>query len=342
MIKAGLYLIFLLISADAFSQVFENETKADLDAWSMREKISRQRIRDSKIHSLKTFAYKADTSSGEKYLSSELTYNDSGNLVEYISFRKNGSEKYHLIYAWDPEGRSIEYRQLRSDGSNIVRETSTYDASGNKTETRTYGRSWLLNKKEKLWWRTVAAFNDRQNMTSQKFYFDEQGKKMFDRYEYSYYPDGSKKQTIEYSGKGKLRHTWNYDCDPAGVAQTKSLKDTSKICVRYEEDKNGNKIKVTDENVKYGKVVRIVHRYDKNENLLEEISYDSKRRPRYHSVFSFDEKNNCTGHILYQRNSSRIKERSEYHYNLSGNIEEEIAYKNAAVPEHIVKFIYAQ
>jgi|GEM_PF-2382577 len=340
--KATLYIILLLASHASYSQVFDNETKSEVDRWSQREKTTRARIRENKIHSLKTYAYKSDTATGSGFLSSEINYDDNGNMLEYKVFRKSGALKYHYSYSWDADGRNLEFRQIRSDGSNKYRETNIYDASGNKTESRTYGRTWLLNSREKLWWHSIATFDDAQNMLEQKFFMDKADKKLFDRYVYAYYSDGSKKQTIEYSGKGKVRHTWNYDCDPAGAAEVKNFKDSSKICVRYETDKDGNKIKVTDENVKYGKVVRIVHRYDKNENLLEEISYDSKQRPRFHSVSAYDDKNNCTGFTVYERNSSKIKNRSEYRYDSSGNIAEVVAYKNSSVPERILKYNYAR
>jgi len=339
--KTILYFIFLLVATAGFSQVFENETKADVDHWSKQEQATRQRIRDNKIHSVKTFIYRYDTTaaSGKKYLATEMLYDDQGNLTEFKSYKKNVL-KYHYTYKWDDQGRNLEFVNLRRNGSTRFREVNSYDASGNKTDERTYGKTWLLSNKETLWWRSEATFDERQNMKEQKFYFDSAGRKLFDRYEYSFYPDGSKKQTIEYSGKNKVRHIWNYDCNPAGIPEGQNLKDTSTICIRYETDKDGNKIKVKDENVKYGKVARMVRKYDKNDNVLEEINYDSKGRMIFHSTSAYNDKNKFVAHTVYQRNSDKIKSRSEYHYDSAGNITEQIAWKTASVPHVIVKYSY--
>ena len=334
--------VFLFFITGANAQVFYNDTRSDVEFNTRRERENKERIRNNHIRSVRTFSYKADTTSstGEGFLSSEMNYDDQGNLTEYRIYRKNGRIRYHYAYQWDDSGRCLEFKQLRSDGSNKYREVSVFDAQGNQTDARTYGRTSLFSKKEKLWYHNTARFDDKQNMLEQAFYLDVNDKKLFDRYVYSYYEDGSKKQTIQYNKRGKARHIWNYDCNPAGVAEDKNFKDTSQICIRYETDKDGNKIKVRDENVKYGKVVRIIHKYDTRDNVLEEISYDKKGGARFHSVSAYDEKNNLTRHTSYRRYSSRVSKMQEYRYDPAGNMVEVISYKESPVANRITKFTY--
>ncbi|MEO8087045.1 MAG: hypothetical protein ABI763_09510 [Bacteroidota bacterium] len=338
------YFIFFLLATGSKAQVSFNETKADVDLYSQREKMTRERIVANNIRSVKSYTYKSDTSTNaeDSYLSSEMNYDEHGNLLNYKLYRKNGAIKYQYAYKWDDAGRNLEFHQLRADGSTKYREENLYDGSGNQVSLRVFGRKSFLNKNEKIWYRSVSKFDEKQNMRQQLFYYDNSDKKLFDRYEYAYYDDGSKKQTVEYNRKGKVRFTWNYDCNPVGKLEAKSMKDSSTICIRYETDKDGNKIKIKEENVKYGKVVRIIHKYDRNENVVEELSYDKAGRARYHSTAVFDDKNNCTARTAYQRNSNQIKERSEIVYDSAGNIIELIAYKNTATPDRILKFKYSR
>ncbi|MCX6274341.1 MAG: hypothetical protein NTV09_03940, partial [Bacteroidetes bacterium] len=280
--------------------------------------------------------------SKDGYLYSEMNYDSRGNLIEYKEYKRNGAIKIHGCYTMDDSGRMLEYRTLRPDGSNKYRESYTYDAAGNQTDLRNFGRTSLFSRKEKIWFHSAAKFDDKQNMLEQNYYYDANDKKLFDRFVYSYYDDGSKKQTVEYNRKGKVRHSWKYDCNPVGKMEAKNLKDTSKICIRYETDAGGNKIKVKEENVKRGKVVRVIHKYDKNENQVEEISYDAKGRLRFHSTSGYDEKDNCTSFTAYRLNSNKIKIRYLFNYDSSGNITERIAYKESSVPAGILKFNYSK
>jgi hypothetical protein len=339
--KKSLLLILIVAPVFGFSQVSEYETKAEVDNYARMGNISRQRIIDNQIHSVKSYSYEPGNASDKGKLYSELFYDDKGNLIEFKNCKKNGKTKYHSTSRWDQANRNLETCELRSNGSVKNRYTNKYDANGNQTDEQVFGRASVFSHKEVSWWHSVATFDNNQNMQTLKFYLGKNDQKLFDRYEYFYYDDGSKKQTVQYNRKNKVLYTWNYDCDPAGKPEGKNLKDSGQVCIRYETDKAGNKIKVKEQNVKYAKVSRIVTRYDKNENEIESISYRSNGKPVYHFISVYDDKNNRISYTTFIKGSDKVRERSEYQYDTTGNVTERIAYKGAT-PERIVKFNYSR
>jgi hypothetical protein len=64
-------------------------------------------------------------------------------------------------------------------------------------------------------------------------------KKLSNRYEFDYYEDKARKQTRLYNRKNKLKHTWNYDCNPKGEIQ--HAKQTN-ICKNTGTDSRGRLI----------------------------------------------------------------------------------------------------
>ena len=269
------------------------------------------------------------------YLISENTFDEQGNCTEYKSFTKSGRMKKHWIYKFNSNNDYIESTQLKANGRFISKFTWEYDSFSNLTDTRLYWK-----KPDKMSWHSKSVYDDKNNMTEIK-YLTAQDKKLTDRYVYSYYPDGGKKQTLEYNRKGKIIHTWNYDCDPTGNAGINHLKDSSKICIRYETDKNGNRIKIKEENIKQGRRTRTISKFDKNDNLLEWIGYNRKGRIILHSRALYDDKNNITERTQYKKDKTEVLKKFLFHYDTAGNLTEEIAYKGASTIDHVTKFDYS-
>ena len=330
------FMLSIAFTADA--QIFYNETKTDAEHSEREMKVNQKRIRDNHIRQVKIYRYKSDTASQGR-LGELSIYDERGRITEFKGYKNSGKMKQHYTYKYDGSDRMLEIAYHRRNGTLQDEYQYVFDAAGNETEVREYYQPAVFGKKEKLGWRSAARFDDQRNILEMKYFFSEGEQKLFDRYEFTYYPDGSKKQTVEYNKKGKARHKWNYDCNPSG-AETMNLKDTSKICVRYETDKDGNKIRVKEEIVKYGKVARIVSKYDKNDNVLDVIQYDSKGRARSSESNTYDVKDNRTGFVLFKRNSNEIKERYVYDYDSSGNMTDIIAYKSSSSPDRIMKFRY--
>ena len=338
--KKNIFLLIFLMPFSGFTQISEYETKAEADRYAYLDSVTRQRIIDNHIHSMKSYCYESGNKSDKGWLYSEAVYDVNGKLIEFKNYKKNGKTKYHSTYKWDQEGRNLETCQLRSDNSVKNRFTNTYDASGNRTDEQVFGCASIFSRKEVSWWHSVATFDSNQNMKELKYFVGKNDQKLYDRYEYSYYDDGSKRQTVQYNRKNKVLYTWNYDCNPAGKPIGKNLNDSGQVCIRYETDKNGNKIRVKEQNVKYGKVSRIVTKYDKNENEIESISYSSSGKPLHHFISVYDERNNRTSHTVFAKGSDRVRERSDYQYDAAGIVTQRTAYKGS-VQDRVLKFNYS-
>ncbi len=312
------------------------QTKADVAESEKDIHRDRQKMKDNQISSIKVFTYKSDSAESliDGYRSAERNYDAEGNMTEFRFFKKNGKIKEHYKYQYDTNGKDIGFEDWKSNGNLRRKLIYSYDSSGNLTDQRDYWR-----KPGDLCWHSIANYDNKQNLLELKF-LGKNDSKDWGRFVYTYYPDGSKKQTIEYGSKNKVRHIWNFDCNPVGKLDGSTLKDTSKICVRYETDKDGNKIKIKEENTNEGKYRRIISKYNQSNNLIDVAGYDSKERMKYHSHSTFDGKNNITEYIVYRRNSTETKQRNIYHYDTSGNLTELLIYKKSALPDHILKFNY--
>jgi len=335
-----LVVIFLLLlrAVTSHAQLFWYETKTDVAEEEKKMNLNRQKIVDNHITSAKIYSYKsvAEEQANVGYLSFEYTYDNRGNFTEYKSYKRNGKLKYHNTYEYDNNNRELSFTDWRANGKMLYRYTTSYDSSGNMTDQRSFWKNPDVAN-----WHSIARYDEHQNLVEVK-YLIKKDSKYFGRYVYTYYPDGSKKQTIEYNRRDKIKHIWNFDCKPEGISEEQHLKDTSRICIRYETDSAGNKIKIKEENQKVGKVARTISRYNKDNYLLDEVTYDSKERPRNHYHYSYDAKNNLTEFINYKKNSTEIKERVVYNYDASGNMIEELVFKKLSTPDHTLKFTYAK
>ena len=295
-------------------------------------------IHDNHITSSKLFHYKtqADADAGKNgYLYEEYAYDANGNQTDYKFYKKNGKVKYHYSYKWNDEGKSTEFQWLKKDGSMKMKNTTAYNGAGKVIEEKQFWKS-----DNDLAWHSTSTYDAQQNLIGLKYLLNND-KKLYRRYAYSYYPDGSKKQTIEYNRKDVVKHIWNYDCNPAGSLETKSLKDSSKICIRYETDKDGNQIKIKEQNVKQGKTVRIITKYDIHDNEIYSVGYKASGKETRHVESSYDNRDNLTERKLFKPNTAELKNRWVVHYDNSGNVTESKAYKGSELT-HFWKYSYTK
>lgn len=164
-------------------------------------------------------------------------------------------------------------------------------------------------------------------------------RKQGSHFTYSYYDDGSRKQSVEYNRKGKVLHTWNYDCSPVGQ-MAGAKKDTSKVCIRYETDKNGNRIKITEEFEKRGDVVRRVNKYNLHDRLLDVSDYNKKGKVVYRYSYDYNANGRMTEAIYYKPGSGeKVKYRYTYVYDSNSDLSKYVAYKYAR-PQYVYKYEY--
>ena len=85
-----------------------------------------------------------------------------------------------------------------------------------------------------------------------------------------YYPDGQQKRTTATDGKGKVQYVWNFECDANGIEIAKH-KDTSKLCVSREYDKDSTLTKVSLAVDEKGELYKTVEKRNKFKKQLATI-----------------------------------------------------------------------
>ena len=334
-------LLFSVLTINA--QAFYLDNKSDVMANEHSNAKFRQHILDNHIITIKYYTYKNGDTVG--YLSGLAKYDAKGNVTETEGFKKNGKIVIHQLFKYDDNNRNIEYTGLKSNDKFFYKNTNVYDINGNVIDYRYY-----YKRPDNMIYHMVYRYDDKKNMIENEGY--DKKNRLYERTTYSYYDDGSKKQTILYDDKGKVDRIWNFDCNPVGTAEHDKLKDTTKVCIKYETDKNGNKIKIKEENnvreennirgSLFQRYVRNISKFDVNDNLIDFTSYKKNGKVIKHWSRDYDSKGNAKDYVIYKRNSNEIKVRYVYTYDNSGNMVETVSYKNSDKPDKIWKCIYEQ
>jgi hypothetical protein len=335
--KALAFLLPLLMASFiSHAQVFRGDDA--LDAARSKHNLSRmkKRIVENHISGMQVTRYKYDKAGMPKpgRLAYEDKFDKDGNIIGYKEFKKNGKPKFNNVFTYNEKGLESEYRRLDKNNKIGPRTEYRYDEAGNLTDLRVF-RPGPMNMAYHL----LAKFDDKNNMLESR-YLIKNDTKPGNRYEYTYYPDGSKKRTVEYNKRNKVMHTWNYECNPNGTLANAHLKDTSKICIRYETDKSGNKVTIKEEMLKLGNVRRVITKYDNNDNMIDVSAYNKRSKRVYEYINTYDGQSRLTAANLYGKRDGRTNKRYEYHYDEKGNITEEVVYNKAPEPSHVFKFSY--
>jgi len=325
----------LAISACQISaQVIYSDSRKDFLVMLQKNKNFRAHIAAENIASLQTFGYKHNSTVGS--LIEESRFDKKGNNTEWFMY-KHGKVKKHNTATFDDSNRATSFTHYTGSGKLKEMITATYDKAGNLIE-----QDWYKKDPQTINRKTIKTYDSQNNITESKE-FDGKGN-LKNRVEYTYYDDGSKKQTIQYSGKGKVLQLWNFDCNPVGKLQAERLKDTNKICIHYETDKDGNPIKVNEEyqggTGLFGKTYRYITKYNKNNNLIDAAWYNLNGKLISHWSESYNADGKMTEYTIYKGGAQEILYKSIYTYDNSGNMTESILYKKSQV-NSTMKYVYA-
>lgn len=292
-------------------------------------------LADNHILDTKEYAYSRKHPEG--ILRLEVKYDSRGNIIENTIYTKHGKIKYHSKWQYNDNNRMLSSVDLSKKGTSRSGAFWDYDKSGNVTRLRS-------------WWKDTAhitysyttEYNPQNNPVQTKIYYSKH--KLYSTAVYEYYDDGSKKKTTTYNSKEKVTGIWNYDCNPIGQSQESKMKDTNKICVHYETDKNGNQVKVKEEYTEGGKLfkyrLRKISKYDKNNQLIEQITMKMNGKEIWHSSANYNADGNLTEWYQYAANSTTLKKHWVYTYNTSGDIIQATVYSKASPAGAVIKYVY--
>jgi hypothetical protein len=317
-------------------QVTYNDSRENFLSVLQENKIFRAHLVAEHIASMQVIGYKHNELNGSPM--HESRYDKVGNTTDWITY-KNGKVKLHNTFNHDDSARLTSFSSYSGSGKFKLMETNIYDKAGNRIEQDLYKKN-----PQTISLKTIDAYDNRNNITESKA-IDGKGK-LKTRIEYSYYDDGSKKQTIEYSGKGKVLRIWNFDCNPVGTLEAKEFKDTDKVCIHYETDKDGNPIKVKEEyqggTGVFGSTLRYVSKYDKDNNMIDEAYYAMNGKQLSHESFSYNAFGKITEYIWYKGATKETRLKNVYTYDNDGNMTGTSIYKKAnPIPSSTEKYVYA-
>jgi len=333
------FAIAALLMASTFSinaQVISEDDRDDFQNSISKSAKYNKHIADNHITDVKRVSYSKKHPEG--IIKSETKYDSHGNAIENMQYNKHGKFVSHFKYEYNDSNRETSNSAINKKNKAYAGVYYSYDKSGNITQNRSWWKDTC-----KTFYNWIIAYDSRNNPTEAKFYYSKG--KLDSRTVYEYYEDGSKKKTTTYNGKGKVTALWNYDCNPIGKVQETKMKDTSKICVHYETDKNGNPIKVKEEYTEGGGWLhkyrlRKISKYDKDNHFIELITTKMNGKETWHSVADFDAQGNQTEWRKYVPNTTNMKQRVVYTYNNSGDITQAIVYSKSSPAGSVIKFVY--
>lgn len=332
--KSVITSLLMVLALSINAQILYNDNRDDFHTWLTRTSKFHKHIAANHITDAKIYSYSHKHPQG--LLVYETKYNLHGDEIENIAYNKHGHIKYHYTYQYNDSNWVTSSVEFQKNNKRQSGRTWSYDKWGNITKS--------IN-----WWKDtgniiyedIVQYDSHSNPLKGKIYYARG--KLHDSIAYQYYDDGSKKKTTTYNRKGKITGIWNYDCNPIGKSEESNMKDTSKVCVHYETDKNGNPVKIKEEYTEGGGLfkyrLRKISKYDKDNHIIEQTITKLNGKEKSHSSYDFDAQGNITESRQYIPNSTTIKKRFVYAYDNSGNMIQITAYKSS-VQGSVIKYVY--
>ena len=270
-----------------------------------------------------------------------VSYNERGQEVERVNFKKDGSIEDTSIIRYDSEGRIIGYGDAKKDRNYSILE---YDSKGNRTEARGYEGDGLQT-------RETYTYDDKGQKIAQSRFADNGA--YHERIIYAYNPAGQlTEMAAYYSEVLKEKHLKTYD------GGGKLLKEESvsyqfsghNSTVEYLYDKSGRLIeRRVDTEILWSKVQtrydakgrvaqretfmrykkpnvfqshgpepgKVVFRYNDRDQVLEEAFFAPDGRLNHKTVSTYNEVGNLIEQLYVRKGSDDLK--VSYEYDLQGN-----------------------
>lgn len=267
----------------------------------------------------------------------EITYlNDKGKTKRKNAFQLNnaGNIIYQALYNAKGTLKSSTYSSYIND--TLLTNRFTLDRNGDTTS-----KSMYMFEQGKM---ISSVVTHGKKTTAYLYTYDKKG----NRTSYTYQRNGLTKLTIKYEydevGKlmkqstynkqNKLTAVVNYECNYQGEKQKKV--EQSKVCMRKDALPNGGYVVYNDFTNAKGKLMRSVSTYDRDSNLIQVQSYNSKSKLSSTSNYLYDATGNCIQHKYAYKNTSF---QSNYTYN-DRNLLVEYTNRKQNQIDGLVKYTY--
>ena len=231
--------------------------------------------------------------------SQQLIFNDSGKVLSYISMNRRGIITKKDSFIYDTNGNLICEIEYRRKGKMLKRKTAIkYNSEGKATE--------------------IDYFRYNKKMVE----------RLTSRYITNYNESGTKKETRYYNGKGKLKYIWDFECNPEGAPVSTILKDTTKICVKYDYQEDGSKIKILIFTDGKDRITKTIEKYNSQGKLTEYANYNRKNKIIRKYTYTYDNNNNNTSYTEYKRQGKKTKRQNIMEYDERNLLKTLHTYRN--------------
>ena len=281
-------------------------------------------ISDKKISLVKTVEKK----NGKLTKITISEYGKKGQDSIYQEKLANGKVKFKCTFFRQNDGCWID-EKYNSKNQIILKKAYSYDTINHVSTDVIYKKNRLKLKTVHNYLVLINKDSKKEWNTSKLELFKGNNQSPFRSWIYSYYPDGSKKSSVIYNSKGKIKYVWNYDCKPEGEL-VKKHKDTTLVCKQTEYDADGNKVLTERKFDAKGKPTKEVTRYTKDDKLISCEYYNSD--DVLTGKWVYDKKTGfVSGFIGYNKGKENYK--WEKIYNENGVVTVESTYRNGIKSE---------
>lgn len=306
-----LILMFVVMfnGVSAFGQgYFDSEQNSEeAKVSSQRWEDARKNLTENNIKSMKCMVTDMN---GRTHPSRFYKFDDRGNYITNIFYDKNGIEKNKYENEFNSKNNVTKSTQFKKGKLKSIYE-SIYDDRGNMIESKYYDKDNEVSS------RHTNNYNSN-NLLTESINYRKDGKRISFKWQYEYYPNGSKKQQRIYKGE-KLKWVVNYDCDELPKTEKQMMKDTSKICIKYEYDANGNKVKTIERHDSKGKLDYLErYTYDKNGNITKTEKSDKHLNFKLTQETTYNTQNLAIEYRNYDFKTQKIETVWFYNYADSG------------------------
>jgi hypothetical protein len=329
-----LFLLLVLFTASNISFTQYLNQYAQYPQYANVENVPWRFWRDFNIHpktsistkereSLKTNHVKSREKTGyyKGVPSTTIEHFDTEGRIIRIEFSKKDYKSTSII-RYTEFGKIKEVEKTDSK-SRISKTTYDYDSQNRLITTESVDFKKDYSKSE-------VAYNEFNKLSYRK-HFNADTETPTKELRYSYHENGDKKET-NYYVKGKLKHTWLFECKPEGELINVKEKDATKLCKLEDVDENGNYVvwdrkfdekgRLTKEKTVFNSDTLLIlrQRYRGTDKLVYEQvnSYDAENHFKSSIVKTFDKEKGLR--LSSETTYSKEKGTLTLHYNKKGKV----------------------
>lgn len=308
-------------------------------AQTRSELMTREKIAENKIASVTQWTHKfANNKVDSKGTITVVTnYDKSGNAIEVVNYRNDGTVSSRHEYKYDNQNRKTEYNQFQvpMGGKELklsFKQTFAYDSDGNKkTEQGFDGKtpyriaySYTSDGKQK----EILKYNASNNV-EERWVFEHKGNettvlvykavgKLEKKIVRKYDSNSNLIDETNFSGAEKELGRTTFEYDNKGLLKSKSeyYGGNLRAIYAYVYDNAGQLIEVYQTNPAGEKILFSAYKYDNKGNMLEEKWFDGQPGEYSKRNFKLDNKGNVNEvEAYYSDYNYKVVYRYTYKFN---------------------------